>query len=271
MRKFLIFIVLVFMLILGCFCVFKGTTNIVTIYNLEEVSNKQKVVDDEIAKIKSLQSKDLKVKQDKLKKSMKEYEEAKDTYEDLLVTASEEEKEEAVMGEFYDIEFLWTKLGTYSTKLGVDVTMTISKAGSVQTNNDSYQLCNFDFKVTGTYINVADYVYAIEDDSDLGFGINSFKLLPDGDKLTATFVLEQIPVSTATLSDLATSEGVTMNDESEEESSSNTTSDTTSNTTNNTTNSSSNSTNTNSNNSNNTSNSNNTNNTNSKNTTNTTN
>ncbi len=244
MRKLLIFLILLLMFVLGYVFVFKGTTTLFTIYNLDEISNNQKKVDDKIAQVKSLQDTTLKSKQDKLKKSMKEYDEAKEIYEDLLVSATEEEREEAALGEFYDIEFLWAELGTYSTKLGVDVTMTISKAGTATTGEDSqsYQLCNFDFKVTGTYINVTDYIYAIEDDSDLGFGINSFKLLPDGDKLTATFALEQIPVSTATLSTLSSSSGVNMDDEvKDSDSDKNTTSNSTNNTTNTNSNTNSNS------------------------------
>lgn len=74
--------------------------------------------------------------------------------------------------EKYNIEYLWTIIGNYATKNGVTLTLDI-KSTSAQ---DVY---NLNFSLEGKYIGITDFIYSLEDDSELKFEIKDFKMLSD--------------------------------------------------------------------------------------------
>lgn len=76
--------------------------------------------------------------------------------------------------EKYNIEYLWTIIGNYATK---NVTLTLDiKSTSAQ---DVY---NLNFSLEGKYIGITDFIYSLEDDSELKFEIKDFKI--SSDKIT---------------------------------------------------------------------------------------
>ena len=77
--------------------------------------------------------------------------------------------------EKYNIEYLWTIIGNYATKNGVTLTLDI-KSTSAQ---DVY---NLNFSLEGKYIGITDFIYSLEDDSELKFEIRDFKI--SSDKIT---------------------------------------------------------------------------------------
>lgn len=77
--------------------------------------------------------------------------------------------------EKYNIEYLWTIIGNYATKNGVTLTLDI-KSTSAQ---DVY---NLNFSLEGKYIGITDFIYSLEDDSELKFEIKDFKI--SSDKIT---------------------------------------------------------------------------------------
>lgn len=77
--------------------------------------------------------------------------------------------------EKYNIEYLWTIIGNYATKNGVTLTLDI-KSTSTQ---DVY---NLNFSLEGKYIGITDFIYSLEDDSELKFEIKDFKI--SSDKIT---------------------------------------------------------------------------------------
>ena len=77
--------------------------------------------------------------------------------------------------EKYNIEYLWTIIGNYATKNGVTLTLDI-KSTSAQ---DVY---NLNFNLEGKYIGITDFIYSLEDDSELKFEIKDFKI--SSDKIT---------------------------------------------------------------------------------------
>ena len=77
--------------------------------------------------------------------------------------------------EKYNIEYLWTIIGNYATKNGVTHTLDI-KSTSAQ---DVY---NLNFSLEGKYIGITDFIYSLEDDSELKFEIKDFKI--SSDKIT---------------------------------------------------------------------------------------
>lgn len=103
---------------------------------------------------------------------------SKDKYNEKIKYAGDGYAINAMQIEKYKIEFLWTRLGNYADKYKVKMQMNV-----IEDTNERYDL---DFYVVGTYINVTDFIYAIENDAELSFKISDFVLLPDNTVTTTT-------------------------------------------------------------------------------------
>lgn len=201
MRKILIGVITLFVVIIAFLFAYKGINTFFTVYSLDEISNKQEDVNNKITEIKSSQ-KSLKTILSEISESAETFEKVKSQYDDLVRVASSEDKKEAILGDYYDIEYLWTKLGIYSTENGVDISLTISRS-SFGVSTSEYQMCDFSFEVVGGYRDVAEYIQKLEDDTDLKFTIKNFKMVAsDSSKVKGSFTVESIPVAASSLSSL---------------------------------------------------------------------
>lgn len=69
-------------------------------------------------------------------------------------------------------------------------------------NTGSAQAKNLNFTLNGSYIAITNFIYAIENDSELGFRVENFKILPGGENggnatgLQATFIVRNIEIKT---------------------------------------------------------------------------
>ena len=77
--------------------------------------------------------------------------------------------------EKYNIEYLWTIIGNYATKNGVTLALDVKSTNA----DDVY---NLNFNLEGKYIGITDFIYSLEDDSELKFEIKDFKI--SSDKIT---------------------------------------------------------------------------------------
>lgn len=80
--------------------------------------------------------------------------------------------------EKYEIEYLWTRLGNHAKDNEVDIKIDL-------TNSNTAGLYKLNFEVYGSYVSVTDYIYAIENDSKLGFKIDNFVATPNTTTITA--------------------------------------------------------------------------------------
>jgi len=118
---------------------------------------------------------------------------AKQKYLDLASVSSDEEIQEANLEQTYAMEFLWNKVGSYATKEGVTLKWDVSSTGV----NNKYTL---NFTTTGSYVGVISYIYALENDSDLAFRIENFKMTASGENVTATFTVNNVAIKAETIS-----------------------------------------------------------------------
>ena len=103
---------------------------------------------------------------------------------------SDEEILKAMQDESYSIEFLWTKIGNHATSQGVNLKFEI-----VSSTTGANNVNDINFTVQGTYIGITNFIYAIENDEELNFRIQNFKLLPhDGNVLQGTFTVRNISI-----------------------------------------------------------------------------
>lgn len=113
--------------------------------------------------------------------------------------------------------------GNYATDKGVKLRLDITNGTSREelANNTDFKLWDLNFKVTGEYSNIVEFLYKIEGDERLVARISNFSLVPEGStttedsekakntrqtgttattasssKLVATFTVKGVPINT---------------------------------------------------------------------------
>lgn len=188
MKKLLMLILIGLLLALSIFIVLEGfEVGEVEILAYTGIQDRNKQLDETIQQASKLAEKDFKQAVSNVQDTSKQLEKVKKDYEDLTVVSSEGDVQSAAQIERYEIETLWVKLGNYATSEGA-----IVKIDIVQGNTSGTY--NLRFTVNGSYISITDYISDIENDSTLGFKIEEFKMVPDGETLQGTFVCKDIAI-----------------------------------------------------------------------------
>lgn len=199
MKKILIGTIIVLLCILAYFVVFEGITiGNLKILSLVQIKDENDYLTKEITETEALMQVDYLSKTESLNQSIKTLLQEKDKYLDLASVSTESELEKANQEENYKIEYLWTKIGRHAAKEGVNIKMDVLTGDTADT-----ELKNISYTVTGSYIAISNFVAAIEEDSELGFRIENFKLIPGSSEvdLQATFITRNVKIKTENVSD----------------------------------------------------------------------
>lgn len=189
MKKVLIGTVIVLLLILAYFIIFRGISiGSVKILSVEQIANENDNLTQEIAQTELLMKSTYQSKIAELESSVSKLLEKRTEYLDLANISTVGEIQGANQTEEYTTEFLLAKLGNYSGSKGVDLTYVISPITSADST-----LRNISFKVTGLYGQVIEFISALEDDTSLGFRIYNFKMTGN-EIVTATFITKNVRV-----------------------------------------------------------------------------
>ena len=189
MRKILITILIVLLLVLAYFTIFQGIS--IGTFNILSTKDIIRLNEDLTQKIEEVNTKiksDLPNKENDLKASVETLLENKEKYYKVANVSTETEISKANKEEVYDIEYLWLRVGSHARKEGVNIKMDIKQA-------DAGNIKNLTFTVNGKYVGIIDFVSALEDDSELDFRIEDFKLVPSGENLQATFNVTGIRIN----------------------------------------------------------------------------
>lgn len=194
MKDILITVISILLTVVIIICMVKGLTvgsfRILSISNIKQESLN---LDNEVDELNNLKNVTYKKKIDDLQTAIKDLTTAKQKYLDLASVSSDEEIQEANLEQTYAMEFLWNKVGSYATKEGVTLKWDVSSTGV----NNKYTL---NFTTTGSYVGVISYIYALENDSDLAFRIENFKMTASGENVTATFTVNNVAIKAETIS-----------------------------------------------------------------------
>lgn len=183
MRKILISILVILLLVLAYFTIFQGIAlgnfKILNVEKIIELNNTLNLgIEEANSKIKN----DLKNKQKELSENVEVLSNNKEEYYKLANVSTENEIDEANTQEIYNSEYLWIKIGRHARKEKVIPKMDVKTS----TTGDS-TLKDLAITAEGSYYGIIDFVSDLENDSDLNFRIENFKLIPSGDNLVATF------------------------------------------------------------------------------------
>lgn len=185
MRKVLISVLLVLLLVLAYFTIFQGIS--IGTFKVLSTNDIIKLNDDLTVKIGEANKKiktDLQSKRSELNENINILLDNKESYYNLANVSTESEITEASTEQVYSIEYLWVRVGRHARSEGVNMKMDVL-AGD--TGDDSVK--NINFTAVGKYMAIMNFVSALEDDSELGFRIEDFHLVPAEDEinLQATF------------------------------------------------------------------------------------
>ena len=194
MKDILITVISILLTVVIIICMVKGLTvgsfRILSISNIKQESLN---LDNEVDELNNLKNVTYKKKIDDLQTATKSLTTAKQKYLDLASVSTDKEIQDANLEQTYAMEFLWNKVGSYATKEGVTLKWDVSSTGV----NNKYTL---NFTTTGSYIGVINYIYALENDSDLAFRIENFKMTASGENVTATFTVNNVAIKAETIS-----------------------------------------------------------------------
>ncbi|MBR0428024.1 MAG: hypothetical protein IJK18_07500 [Clostridia bacterium] len=167
MRKVLFAILAIVLLIFTGFVIYRGT-NIgkFEIWGIKQINEENDVIDQKNADLGTLVNVSYPEAISKLNNSGEVMEENKKEYEEQATMIS---NSKYLQKEKYKLEFLWTKIGNYAKDNNVTPKMQV-------TNGSTKEVYNLIITAVGRYSNVASFIYAIENDSRLGFKIEDFKM-----------------------------------------------------------------------------------------------
>ena len=161
MRKLILTGVLIFTLILSFVCVKKGITFPGKVYSYNELKTESNTVNSKMDALTRMKSTSYAASESALQTSVKKHLEIKTNYDRVASTKTEEQKQKALLGQDYDLSYLWVKLGNYATKNNCDLTLEVSQEKDA-TDDDKYILCNLRFKTVSGYDGVTSFIEDIE-------------------------------------------------------------------------------------------------------------
>lgn len=172
MKKVLISILIVLIMILTFFVVFKNI-NIGEwkSKNINDIKNLNSELEQKINNAKQLNNQDYPNEVNKLDDSMEKLKIVKKKYQNKMEYVSGNVDLGGVSIKNYKIERLWIALENYAKNENVELKLEVVDA----TSKGLYDL---NITVAGEYIGITDFIYDIEKDDTLGFKILNFKLTP---------------------------------------------------------------------------------------------
>lgn len=172
MKKVLISILIVLIVILTFFVVFKNI-NIGEwkSKNINDIKNLNSKLEQKINNAKQLNNQDYPNEVNKLDDSMEKLKIVKKKYQNKMEYVSGNVDLGGVSIKNYKIERLWIALENYAKNENVELKLEVVDAASKG-------LYDLNITVAGEYIGITDFIYDIEKDDTLGFKILNFKLTP---------------------------------------------------------------------------------------------
>lgn len=210
MRKILLMIIIVLLLALGYVSLVNGIQiNDFQILSIKQIKEESEDLKTKIEEVNTSIDVDYPKKISELKTASNYMETTKSEYLKYTNLSSDTEIINARTEKSYTIEFLWAKLGTHARKEGINLKFEIVSSSTGANNVNDLR-----FTVDGSYIAITNFVYAIENDAELDFRIQNFKLLPyENEILQGTFTVKNIAISgnTSTQAVTTTSENTQQN------------------------------------------------------------
>ena len=168
MRKILFILALIILLIFTGVVIYKGTNfGAFKVWGITQITAKNDEIDSQNAQLSNLVSVTYPESLTKLSNSSEKLQQTKKEYEEQSVILSDSKY--YMQTEKYKLDFLWTRIGNHAKDNKVEIKIDV-------TNGTANGIYNLNFTVVGKYPNTTSFIYAIENDSRLGFKIEDFSM-----------------------------------------------------------------------------------------------
>lgn len=191
MKKILISILIVLLIVLAVFTVMNGIQignfKVLGYNGIIEINDE---LDRTISEATRLTSVTFPDKTSNLTKASKDLITMREQYQDKVAYSSEEDVRKANEIKTYQLDFLFTRLGNYAKQYGIDL--------DLQANPEAATgVYSLNFTLHGKYVLISEFIRSIENDSELNFIIENFKLTPDTNTeiLKAEFVVKELKLN----------------------------------------------------------------------------
>lgn len=193
MKKLLISVIIALILILTGVTIVNGIEiGPIIILGISDIKKENNKLDDKVKQATKLTSTDYQKAIDDLNDAIKQLENQKNSYEDMINVSTDSQVEAANQTYNNTIDFLFVRIENHAKSEGVTMKMEVTRS-STGVNN----VYNLNFTATGSYTGIEEFITGIEDDSKLGFKIEDFSMVASsqsGDQLEATFVCKDITI-----------------------------------------------------------------------------
>ena len=159
--------------------------------SIQQLADKNYQIDSKIAETNKLTNDYYLGKDSELNSESRKLVEAKEEFAKLTENTSSKEIANAMTEKTYQIDFLYTQLGTHATDAGVYTEFT-------EVEGDIEGVTDINFVVEGTYVGITNFIEAIEKDSKLNYTIKNFKIVnkeEDGSVQRATFTVKNVKIT----------------------------------------------------------------------------
>lgn len=211
MRRIILIALVAVLGFFGYICVatgFENDTLDIEIFKLEDIQEASEDMSKELAAYDEINEKQYKAMNASINVAIKDYENTKAEYEDLVKTLGlDKETDTGVLvstKKAYQIDFLFAIIGNYaraenSSQKDLDLDLIFVESSTKAPANSGYIYADLKFDVKGNYMKIADFIYDLEDDDRLGYEIRDF-VMKEGH---AVFVVYNVPIESSTLSQVS--------------------------------------------------------------------
>lgn len=198
MRKILLSIIIVLLLVITYFSLFKGIEiGSLKISSIKQIDENSKLLEEKTLEANNYIDIEYPKKREELKQANDKMQDTKKRYLDETNASSDTEIQSALEIESFDIEKLWTKLGNHAKAEEVNLKLVINNSSSGSTDTK-----DLSFTVNGSYVGITNFIYDIEDDDQLKFRIYNYKMLPYQNRiLQATFIVKDVRITSTSLNE----------------------------------------------------------------------
>ncbi len=128
MKKLLILILIALGLALTIFTIISGIhIGGFSVWGIKEIQDENANLEETVTEATKLASSTFPGKVNDLNASMKKLEEEKKSYEDMVAVSDTSDVQTASQLSNYNLDFLWTEIGTHATSNGVNIDMALTQ------------------------------------------------------------------------------------------------------------------------------------------------
>ena len=197
MKKLLILVLIILIcalvLVTGIKGIHLGNINVL---GISEIKSENADLEKKLEQATTLVSTDYPSQISTINSDIKAMNNEKQTYEDLVAVSTDSEVAASLQKQKYTVDKLWAKIGTLATDEGLDAKFELRNGSLTPASSETFKYYDIDFTVEGSYAGISLYISDLEDDSELNFKIENFKMEPvaDGSIVKATFTTNDIAI-----------------------------------------------------------------------------